>query len=162
LRFSYTVNGISQVKTLQRQAFAAPTHCMETRTGRTLATNYQDLWWNPSEPGWGLNIAHQGDTIFATWFTYGAGGRGQWLMGSDLRRQPTGEFHGRLYRTTGRPFEHIADAPAIVGSPADVGEATFTFQDGENGRFDYTVDGVTQSKTITRQQFGTTAPLCRS
>lgn len=70
----------------------------------------------------GLNVAHQGDTIFATWFTDGASGRGQWLVGSELRREAT----------------------------------------GENGRFDYTVDGVTQSKGITRQQFGTTRPLRRS
>jgi murein DD-endopeptidase MepM/ murein hydrolase activator NlpD len=162
LRFSYTVNGISQVKTLQRQVFAAPTRCVETRTGRAHSTNYQDLWGNASEPGWGLNIAHQGDTMFATWFTYGASGRGQWLVGSDLRRQATGEFRGRLYRTTGRAFDQITADSVLTGSPVDVGEATLTFQDGENGRFDYTVDGVTQSKAITRQRFGATTPLCRS
>ena len=161
LRFSYTVNGISQVKNLQRMAFAAPTRCVETRTGRAHATNYQDLWWNASESGWGLNIAHQGDTIFATWFTYGAGGRGQWLVGSELRRQATGEFRGRLYRTTGRAFDQITAGAPVLGSQPDVGEATLTFQDGENGRFEYTVDGVTQAKTITRQRFGVTTPLCR-
>ncbi len=35
-------------------------------------TNYQGLWWNApagSESGWGINFAHQGDTLFATWFT---------------------------------------------------------------------------------------------
>ena len=162
LRFSYTVNGVSQVKNLTRHSFAEPTRCVETRTGRAHATNYQDLWWNASEPGWGLNIAHQGDTIFATWFTYGASGRDQWLMGSELRRQASGEFRGRLFRTTGRAFDQIAAGPALVGSPADVGEATLTFKDGENGRFDYTVEGVTQSKTLTRNQFGATTPLCRS
>ena len=161
LRFTYSVNGVSQAKTLQRLAFAAATRCVETRTGRAHATNYQDLWWNATEPGWGLNVAHQGETIFATWFTYGASGRGQWLVGSDLRRQATGEFRGRLYRTTGRSFDQIA-GPALVAPPVDVGEATLTFPDGENGRFGYTVDGVTQSKAITRQRFGATAPLCRS
>ena len=44
--------------------------------GRSLnlarATNYQDLWWNPAESGWGVNFTHQGDIIFATWFTYDA------------------------------------------------------------------------------------------
>lgn len=162
LRFSYTLHGISQVKTLQRQAFAAPTRCVETRTGRAHATNYQDLWWNASEPGWGINLAHQGDVIFATWFTYGAGGRGQWLVGSDLRRQATGEYRGRLYRTSGRAFDQITAGSVLLSSPADVGQATLTFQDGENGRFEYTADGVTQSKAITRQRFGTTTPLCRS
>ena len=49
-----------------------------TQTG----TNYGGLWYNApaeSEAGWGINFAHQGDVIFATWFTYdaerqGAGG----------------------------------------------------------------------------------------
>jgi hypothetical protein len=34
--------------------------------------NYQGLWWKSpagSESGWGINFAHQGDVIFATWFT---------------------------------------------------------------------------------------------
>jgi hypothetical protein len=162
MRFTYTLNGTSQQKTLQRQGFAAQTKCVETRTGRAHATNYQDLWWNTSESGWGLNVAHQADTIFATWFTYGAGGRGQWLVASSLQRQATGEFSGRLYRTTGKAFDQINGSSAMVGSPVDIGEATLTFQNGETGRFDYTVDGVAQSKTITRQQFGATTPLCRS
>ena len=28
-------------------------------------SNYQSLWWNPQESGWGINLAHQGNTIFA-------------------------------------------------------------------------------------------------
>src|SRR5262249_40359129 len=37
------------------------------------AANYQGLWWSSpanSESGWGVNLAHQGDIIFASWFTY--------------------------------------------------------------------------------------------
>ncbi|HET7260338.1 MAG TPA: S8 family peptidase, partial [Casimicrobiaceae bacterium] len=44
--------------------------------------NYQGLWWaSPagSESGWGLNVAHQGNVIFATWFTYDASGKALWL-----------------------------------------------------------------------------------
>ena len=158
---AYTVNGVSQVKALQRQRFSAQTTCMQTRATRAHTTNYQDLWWNSAESGWGINLAHQGDTLFATWFTYGAAGRGAWFVGPDVRRQPMGEFRGRLYRTSGRPFDRIAGAPAVVGDPVDVGEVAFTFADGEQGRFDYTVDGVRQSKAITRQRFGAGAPICR-
>jgi hypothetical protein len=161
LTFTYTLGGVTQVKTLQRQPISTATRCVETRGTRTYATNYQDLWWNPPEPGWGINLAHQGEIIFATWFTYGATGRGQWLVGSELRRQATGEFRGRLYRTSGQPFDRIDGAPAMTGSPADVGEMTITFTNGESGRIDYVVDGVAQSKPITRQLFGATAPLCQ-
>ncbi|HEX7327114.1 MAG TPA: S8 family peptidase, partial [Casimicrobiaceae bacterium] len=44
--------------------------------------NYQGLWWaSPatSESGWGLNVAHQGNLIFATWFTYDTSGKALWL-----------------------------------------------------------------------------------
>ena len=40
--------------------------------------NFQGTWWNApggSESGWGINFAHQGDMIFATWFTHDANGR---------------------------------------------------------------------------------------
>ncbi|HEY5307625.1 MAG TPA: hypothetical protein VIK97_03865, partial [Casimicrobiaceae bacterium] len=47
-----------------------------------LSNNYGGLWWNAppgSESGWGINLAHQGDTIFATWFTYDLAGKAWWL-----------------------------------------------------------------------------------
>ena len=133
--------------------------CLPTRASRVNATTYQDLWWNAAESGWGINVTHQGDTLFATWFTYGTGGRGIWLVAPDARRQPTGEYRGRLYRTSGVAFDRIAGAPALTGNPVDVGELTLSFADGEHARLDYTLDGVTQAKAITRQVFGAGAPL---
>ena len=160
--FSYTVNGVGQQKAMVRQAFSTPAACMFTAGARAYATNYQDLWWNANEPGWGVNIAHQGETIFATWFTYGTGGRGQWFVGSDIRRQLTGEYRGRLYRTSGTPFDQINGSPAVTASGlTDVGQVAFTFTGGEAGRMDYVVDGVSQSKAISRQVFAAPATLCR-
>ncbi|HEX8738685.1 MAG TPA: S8 family peptidase, partial [Casimicrobiaceae bacterium] len=52
------------------------------RTASAVQTNYQGLWWaSPagSESGWGLNVAHQGNIIFATWFTYDTSGKALWL-----------------------------------------------------------------------------------
>ncbi|MHB8494372.1 MAG: hypothetical protein ACYDDG_07340, partial [Casimicrobiaceae bacterium] len=46
------------------------------------APNYQGLWWAApagSESGWGINFAHQGNIIFATWFTYDTTGKAWWL-----------------------------------------------------------------------------------
>ena len=158
---SYTMNGISQSKSLTRQRFSTASTCTLSRAARTYATNYQDLWWNAAESGWGINLTHQGDVIFATWFTYGAGGRGVWFVASDVRRQPTGEFRGRLYRTSGVRFDSIAGASAVTGNAVDVGEITLAFTDGEHGRLDYVVGGVSQSKAITRQVFAELAPLCK-
>jgi len=43
----------------------------------------------------------------------------------------------------------------------EVGTGTFTFTDGNTATFDYTVNGVTQSKTITRQVLGTVGTMCQ-
>jgi hypothetical protein len=40
--------------------------------------NYTALWWNPAENGWGLNITHQGNTLFGTLYTYGPDGTPTW------------------------------------------------------------------------------------
>jgi hypothetical protein len=42
------------------------------------ASNYSDIWWNPSESGWGLTIADHDTNIFAVWYTYRAEGRPVW------------------------------------------------------------------------------------
>ena len=68
--------------------------------------NFEGLWWNSpggSESGWGINVAHQGDVIFATWFTYDATGKAWWLT---MTADKTGEnvYSGNLIRTNGAPF----------------------------------------------------------
>ena len=57
------------------------------------ATNYQDLWWVPNgvESGWGINFAHQGPQLFATWYTYGTTDQPMWL--SVLATQTAAEQH---------------------------------------------------------------------
>src|SRR5439155_12636791 len=117
-------------------------------------TNYQDLWWaSPagSESGWGVNFTHQGDTIFATWFTYDLDGTPMWLVVTAPKTAP-GTYAGTLYRTTGPAFNAVPFDPASV-VPNAVGTATLTFSDGNTGSFAYTVDGVSQAKAITREVF---------
>ncbi len=123
------------------------------------ADNYQGMWWaSPagSESGWGINFAHQGDTIFATWFTFGLDGKPLWLVAAAERTAPR-VYSGRLFTGTGPAFNAVPFDPAKV-VPTDVGAATFTFADDGTASFAYTVDGVSQTKTITREQFG---PRCR-
>jgi len=42
-----------------------------------------------------------------------------------------------------------------------VGTGTFTFTSASAGTFNYTVNGVTQTKNILPQSFGTPATVCR-
>jgi hypothetical protein len=133
----------------------------------TSAPSRQGLWWNAppgSEAGWGINFAHQGDTIFATWFTYDASGKPLWLAVQADKTGP-GVYAGNLFTTTGPPFDAVPFDPAVVAENT-VGTAVLTFADDNNATFAYTVDigspaksVVAQTKSITRQQFGT-LPTC--
>jgi hypothetical protein len=155
--FSYTVNGVSGAKQITRQVFASPVPQCGAGSAPS-ATNYQDLWWVPAESGWGVNLTHQGDILFGTWFTYGADGAGRWLVMPSLNRVGTGSrYAGDMYRTTGTPFSAY-DPSRLTVIPA--GTASFEFTGGSTATFTYSVDGFTQAKSITRQSFG--APtLCR-
>jgi hypothetical protein len=161
--FAYTVNGVTQTKTITRQVFAqVPTCTFALLTDLTLAYNYQDLWWAApagSESGWGVNLTHQGDTIFATWFTYDLDGTPLWLSVT-APKTAAGTYGGTLYRTTGPAFNAVPFKPANIVATA-VGSATFTFTDGNTGTFNYTVNGVTQTKAITRQVLVAPGTVCQ-
>jgi hypothetical protein len=123
---TYTVNGVSVTKTIQRQVYGSrAANCLPTSDTRTASTNYQDLWWNPAESGWGLNLTHQDSTLFGTLFTYDTTGRSVWLVMSAGLRQSDGSYLGDLYRTGGPPFNATPftgvtgdrgrhDAPAVL------------------------------------------------
>jgi serine protease len=165
--FSYTVDGIPQAKPITRQVFGPQPVCVfGGLPDLTLATNYQDLWWAApasSESGWGINLNHQADTIFATWFTYDVDRTPMWLVVTAQKSAPS-VYSGTLYRTTGPPFNAIPFDPARVTATA-VGTATFTFANGNSATFDYSVNTaagiVHQAKTIVRQVFAAPGTACQ-
>ena len=159
--FEYTVNGVTQQKPITRQIFDTPPTCVPSTPTNNASTNYSDLWWRApanSESGWGVNLQHQGDILFATWFTYGAGGKGQWLVMSNGNKTGARTYTGALYRTSGTPFSAPWNPSQFAFSQA--GTATFTFTDFYNGTFAYTVDGISQSKPIIRQVYGLPPTVC--
>ena len=161
--FSYTVNGVQQIKPITREVFGPlPTCTFGGEANLSSATNYQDLWWaSPAgvESGWGINFTHQGDTIFATWFTYDTDGAPLWLSVIADKSAP-GVYTGPLVRTTGPAFNATPFDPTRIGTTT-VGTATLSFANGNLGSFAYTVNGVSQTKTITRQILRSPGTVCR-
>jgi hypothetical protein len=120
------------------------------------ANNYTDLWWNPGESGWGINVNHQGNTIFATLFTYDEGGAPMWLVMSEGLRQSDGAYQATLYRSTGPAF----NATAFLGANVvPVGSMRLVFTGASQGTLTYTFNGTKVTKAIARQVFGT-PPTC--
>jgi hypothetical protein len=170
--FAYTVNDganvATQTKSIALQMFATvPTCVWGAQTNLTLATNYQDLWWTAggTESGWGVNLTHQGTTIFATWFTYDANRNPLWLSATLAQTGPK-TYSGALVLTGGQAFNALPFDPTKI-TRKDAGTATFAFTDGNTGTFSYNVDlgdGVnraTQSKAITRQVFRAPGTVCQ-
>ncbi len=125
------------------------------------AANYQGLWWaSPagSESGWGINFAHQGDVIFATWFTYDTTGKAWWLAMQANQTAP-GVYAGAIFTTHGPAFNAVPFNPALV-TETPVGSGTLTFSDASDASFAYTVNGVTQTKALTREVFASPVPVC--
>ena len=156
--FVATLDGLTVAKPIVRQAFSSPLPTCALGAPVT-AGNFQDLWWLPSESGWGLNLAHQGDTLFATLFTYGADRAPLWLVGSNLARTGERAYSGALYRTTGPAFDAQPFDAARVARIA-VGTMTVAFADASHGTLTWSVDGVTRSKAISRYVFAEPATGC--
>ena len=161
--FAYTLNGVTQTKPIMRETFDSPVPTCTAGGTQGASVNFQDLWWRSpaaSESGWGINITHQGDVIFATWFTYGADGKGVWIVMAHGTKTAANTYSGTLYRTTGPAFSATPFDPARVVA-TQVGSGTFTFSDASNGTFAYTVDGISQSKPIMREVYASPVSVCK-
>lgn len=146
-RMSYVVGNRTRQVNISRQPIAV--------TGVVPAVNYTDLWWNPSESGWGLGITQQFNIMFLTWFVYDDAGRPVWYVASNCDVISGGNgCRGTLYRTNG-PVGPVASDTFISSAVrvTTVGTIDVAFTDSNNGVITYTVDGVGGSKTITRQIF---------
>lgn len=158
---TYTNNGISITKAIQKQVYGSrAANCTSTSADRSSLTNYQDLWWNAAESGWGVSVTHQDDTLFAALFTYGASGQDIWWVMSAGVRQADGSYLGALYQTTGPAFNANPFTPIGPSNVTQVGTMRFTFGSGTNGTLTYTVNGISVTKAITRQVYATTFPAC--
>lgn len=117
------------------------------------ADPYTGLWGTPNEAGWGLALVQQDNIIFATMFTYDAGGNPIWYVSSDCTIGAVPGCSGNLYKVTGgsEPTIPWSDANKVLTT---VGSINITFSDYDNGVVQYMIDGAAGSKPISRQIFG--------
>jgi SAM-dependent methyltransferase len=108
--------------------------------------DYSDLWWNPSEPGWGVGIhQHANGQLVAFWLGYDADGSPTWLSlhpGGWATRQ---RFEGIVYRHRG------AAAREVLASP--VGSGSLDFNDWKKASLRWQVGDDHIVKSIERMDF---------
>ena len=109
----------------------------------TPAANYSDLWWNPSESGWGLSFTqHPSNQAYAVWYTYDpreAGGSGQfkplWIvMTGGTWTSPT-TITGTAYVADGMPFNQAGSNLHLTA----VGQFSISFTSSSTARFTYSI-----------------------
>jgi hypothetical protein len=166
--FAYAVNGSTRSITIERQVFAARVPRCEVGGAQGSEPNYTDVWGDDS--GWGIQVDHQVNVISATWFTFKADGKGEWLVMPNGVRDGN-VYTGALYRTRGPAFNRFPWNPAQVSATA-AGQASLTFvrdvdyYEGsysyfEYAKFDFTLDGVPGSKLVSREEFAWPTSVCR-
>ena len=142
--FSYTVGGVSASKAITRMLFGP--------VNTAPITNYTDMWWGgTSQDGWGVVLTQQYHNIFGAWYTYDASGKTTWFVMPD--GSWTGNtYSGALYSTKGAPVLNGAyNASALVVT--QVGTLSIAFTDANNATMTYSVNGLTQTKSISRLAF---------
>ena len=168
VRYSYQVGGVAYriggvvhtaTRDIEQMVFgdAKPT-CVSSTGSRAAERVFQDQWWDPHESGWGLDVAHQGNTLFATLFTYDDAGKPTWIVAPGMQRQPDGSYAGDLVQTASLPRTGEA-WPGFTSLAA--GSMRLSFGDGDVALLEYTLRGRGVRKWITRQVFGETVPACR-
>ena len=137
---------------LRRIAAAAVAAIAIPASATTYSTDFTDIWWNPAEDGWGVNLIQQYNTIFATFFVYGSDGAARWFVAPEATGNGS-TFSSTLYQTTGPAFSATWNPSLKTVTP--VGSATFSFNGSSTGTLSYTVNGVPVTKSIQRQSFRT-------
>ena len=112
------------------------------------STDVSDIWWNPSESGWGMQMVQESNFVFATLFIYGADSKPTWAT-AEMTAVAGNVFSGPLYVTSGPWFGGPFDPNAVGVRQA--GTMTFTAQAVGIGVVSYSIDGVQVTKQIQRE-----------
>jgi hypothetical protein len=116
---------------------------------RAQAAEFTDVYFDPTQSGWGVFLVQSDTTQFLAFFIYGPDGKPTWYT-AQLTDDGTGNYTGQLYATTGTYF-------ALPWNPAQLsinpmGTVTFSPIDPYHATLTYTVNGIgTVTKTVQRQ-----------
>lgn len=159
LDIDYNIGNTNVSKSLTRLRYGTAPVCNFSGFDRSTARNFQDIWWNPNESGWGLNIIHQDDVISVGLYTYDASGRDAWyLMAPGTRQTGTSTYSGPLKRVTGPVFNTV---PWTAIQETTVGNLSINFTSGNQGTLTYTINGQQVVKAIQRLVFSSPTTECQ-
>jgi hypothetical protein len=122
---------------------------MGSACASTDSSEITDMWWNPGESGWGVNVILQRDVAFLTFFVYDRAGNPVWYTSPARRTTGDAAWTGPLYATNGPWFG--GPFPAGNVGVRQAGTVTFAIASLDQATLAYTVDGVAVTKLVQRQ-----------
>ena len=116
---------------------------------RADALEYTDVYYNPTESGWGVFLVQSNTTQFLALFIYGTDNKPTWYTAT-LTQNPAGNYTGSLIATTGTYFGSQWNPAQLT--VASVGTVSFAPTDAYHATVTYTLTGgPTVTKTVQRQ-----------
>ena len=114
----------------------------------SFSVDNSDLWGNPVENGWGLQIIQRADVIFVTLYLYNPNSMPTWYA-AVLNPNSGNNWTGDLMQTSGpwfgtEPFNQAAVTVTRVGA------MTFTPTSARDAILSYSINGISKSKDIER------------
>jgi hypothetical protein len=99
-----------------------------------------------------MSLVQHNGTLFGAMYIYDANGKPTWLvMPSGTWDSTHTIYTGSLYTPMGSPFFGYDASHLVVGNA--MGSVTITFQDANDAILDYTINGISGRKLITREIF---------
>ena len=122
--------------------------------------NYSDMWWAGSaENGWGMSIQQHGNIQFNAIYVYDSSGKPTWyVMPGGIWNANFTTYSGLIYQPTSAPLNNYTPAQFVVGNSP--GNVALNFSSSSTATMQYTINGVSGTKSISRQVFGSgSAPM---
>jgi hypothetical protein len=128
---------------------------------RAGAVDYTDLYYIPTEDGWGANVVQSDSFLFLTFFIYGTDNKPTWYT-AQLTLDASGNYNGKLYATTGTYY--ASPWKPVDKTATEVGTASFQPTSAYTAKLIYvvttppalaaTVTKLIQRQTLTRITLG--------
>lgn len=142
---TWNIGGVQGTKNISRLNYASG--------ASPSGIDYSDIWWGgQAQNGWGVAIGQQGGVFAGVWYTYTQAGQPVWYLINGGSWTSPNTYSSPLTRATGSPLIG-ANYNTALFNPQPVGTVSITFTDASNGSITYNIDGVNQTKPITRLGF---------
>ena len=114
------------------------------------AADYTDIWYVPTEPGWGANVVQSDLFLFVTFFVYGVDGRPTWYAGN--LTWDGAAYSGGLYLTQGTHWALPWNGASYLANSVGTARFTPSALNVYQATLTWTVTGVgTVTKAVERQ-----------